>query len=182
MLDVKRAETMKLTFSLTEPGALALIEQFYKDSPSCKRMRNRTRWVLPIVLLPIAFLFILKFGFSLPTVAVFVVATVGWFIFAPSRFDASVRRNAKKMMKESAYAKCFGLSQRPLFRPHRQRLPFEIFHNQKVHPILVPDIMQSADVRMIQAGDGLGLAIEALPQFRIGSEVGGENLDCDCAI
>ena len=100
---------MKLTFSLTEPGALALIEQFYKDSPSCKRMRNRTRWVLPILLLPIAFLFILKFGFSLPTVAVFVVATVGWFIFAPSRFDASVRRNAKKMMKESAYAKCFGL-------------------------------------------------------------------------
>ncbi len=99
---------MKLTFNLNEPEALALTELFYKDSPSHQRIRNRTRWVLPIFLLPIVILFTLQFGFSLPSIVVFAIAIVGWIIIAPRRFDTQIRRYAQNLMKESSYAKSFG--------------------------------------------------------------------------
>ncbi|MCU0714237.1 MAG: YcxB family protein [Pirellula sp.] len=99
---------MKLTFTLSEPEALAMTEQFYRDSASHQKTRNQTRWGLPILLLPILLLFTWQFGFSLPSVAIFLIAMIGWFIVAPHRFDARVRRYAIKQMKESSYAKSFG--------------------------------------------------------------------------
>ncbi len=99
---------MKLNFSLNEPEALALTELFYKDSPSHQRIRNQTRWVLPIFLLPIVVLFTLQFGFSLPSIVVFAIAIVGWIIIAPRRFDTRIRRYAQNMMNESSYGKTFG--------------------------------------------------------------------------
>ena len=99
---------MKLTFTLSEPEALAMTEQFYKESPSHQRIRNRTRWALPILLLPIVLLFTWQFGLDLPSVAVFLTGMIGWFIVAPQRFDAKVRRYAQSQMKESSYAKSFG--------------------------------------------------------------------------
>ncbi len=99
---------MKLTFNLNEPEALALTELFYQDSPSHQRIRNQTRWVLPIFLLPIVILFTMQFGFSLPSIVVFAIAIVGWMIIAPRRFDARIRRYAQNLLKESSFAKSFG--------------------------------------------------------------------------
>ena len=99
---------MKLTFNLNEPEALALTELFYKDSPSHQRIRNQTRWVLPILLLPIVILFTVQFGFSLPSIVVFAIAIVGWIIIAPRRFDKRIRRYAQNVMNESSYGKSFG--------------------------------------------------------------------------
>ena len=41
----------------------------------------------------------------------------------------------------------------------------------------MPDIVQGADVRMIQGCDGARLALEALAERRITTDMGGEDLD-----
>ncbi len=99
---------MTLTFNVSEPETLAMTEQFYKDSPSHQRIRNRTRWSVPLLLLPVMILFTLQFGVSLPSTAVFAIGIIGWFFIAPHRFDARIRRYAINQMKESSYAKSFG--------------------------------------------------------------------------
>ncbi len=98
---------MDLKFTITEPEALAFSEQYYKDSASYRRSRNRTRWSLPILLLPVLALFTYQFGFSLPS-AFFLVATCAWAVIAPKRFDIRVRRYMQKQMVESSYNKTFG--------------------------------------------------------------------------
>jgi len=42
--------------------------------------------------------------------------------------------------------------------------------------------MQDANVRMVQAGDGLGLALKALLQSCIVGKMRGKNLDSDSAV
>ena len=99
---------MILTFNLSEADVLAMSEQYYKDSPSHQRVRNRTRWLLPMILIPMAVVLIGSFGFNWPSFAVLVVAATVWWIVAPRRFDATVSRFAQKQMKESSYSKSFG--------------------------------------------------------------------------
>jgi hypothetical protein len=41
----------------------------------------------------------------------------------------------------------------------------------------VADVVEHANVRMIQTGDRSGFALEALPQLRIVGKLRGENLD-----
>src|SRR5687768_15269564 len=66
----------------------------------------------------------------------------------------------------------------PAFRQLiRQRLAFEILQHEEIDPVLMPDIVQGADVRMIQGCDGASLALEALAERRITTDMGGEDLD-----
>src|ERR1700686_2229976 len=44
------------------------------------------------------------------------------------------------------------------------------------------DVVQRADMRMIQAGYGLGFLIEALPQSWVGGKMRGKNLDGNGAV
>ena len=46
-----------------------------------------------------------------------------------------------------------------------QGLAFQVLHDQVVDAILVADIVQRADVRVVQAGNRLGFAVETLAQF-----------------
>jgi hypothetical protein len=68
------------------------------------------------------------------------------------------------------------------FQTIGERLAFEILHHQKVHAVLRADVVQRADVRMLQAGDCLRLAIQSLLQFRVGGQVRGENFHRDGTI
>lgn len=99
---------MELTFTVSERESLALTEQFYKDSPLHQRARNRTRWTLPLILLPILVVFIAQFGFAVLPTTVFLLGAVGWFLLSPKLFDARVKRYAKQQMRESSYAKSLG--------------------------------------------------------------------------
>ncbi len=63
-----------------------------------------------------------------------------------------------------------------------QRLPFEILQHQKVDAIVMADVEQRADVRMIERRDRARLAVEAFAQLRVGGERGGEDLDRHRAI
>ena len=53
---------------------------------------------------------------------------------------------------------------------------------QEVDPILMSDVMQGADMRMAQRGDGARLALEALPRTLVGAHVRRQYLDRDRAI
>ena len=45
-------------------------------------------------------------------------------------------------------------------QPRPQRLALEQLHHEEERPLMIPDIVQGADVRMVEAGDGLRLALE----------------------
>jgi hypothetical protein len=59
--------------------------------------------------------------------------------------------------------------------PERHR-PFECSFNQLHHQVIRPHVVDLADVRMIEGGDGARLAFEAL------SETPGRDLDGDFAL
>ena len=79
----------------------------------------------------------------------------------------------------------------------RQRLALQVLHHQEVDRMpcvgvprpcrggrrdLGADIMDGADVRVVQAGEGLGLALEPLSQVRIGRDMLRKHLDGNRAI
>lgn len=99
---------MNLTFSVSEPQILAMTKQYYSDSVYHQRLRSRSRWTLPILLLPVMVLFTIQFGFSWSSTAVFLIGMIGGFVIAPKRFDAQVKRYAIQQMQESSYPKSFG--------------------------------------------------------------------------
>src|SRR4029453_7022865 len=68
-----------------------------------------------------------------------------------------------------------------LLQPVVQRLALEILEHEVVGSVLVSDVVQDADVGMVQAGDGPGFALEALAQVLIVGQVLGEDLDRDRA-
>ena len=67
-------------------------------------------------------------------------------------------------------------------QPLRERLALQIFHHQIIISILLTDVVEDADVRMIQAGDGLCFALESLAQFGTISKMRRQNFYCDDSI
>ena len=63
-----------------------------------------------------------------------------------------------------------------------QGLAFEVFHDQEIGPVLVADVMQRADVGVIQRRNSAGFALEALPGIKIGGKMRRQDLDRDGAI
>ena len=100
---------MDLKFTIAEPEMMAFSEQYYRDSASHRRIRNRTRWALPVLLLPILAVFTYQFGFSWTRAAIFVAAAVAWIVIAPQSFDTRVRNYMQRQMLESSYSKVFGV-------------------------------------------------------------------------
>jgi hypothetical protein len=70
--------------------------------------------------------------------------------------------------------------QPPFLEALRQRLPVQILHHQVVNLILMADIVQRVDMRMIQAGEGAGLMLETLARD-IAIEMRSQDLDRDRA-
>jgi hypothetical protein len=60
--------------------------------------------------------------------------------------------------------------------------PFKTFEYQVGGAVVVPNVVQNADVGMRQLGDGAGFALEALAEFGILREMFGEDFDGDVAI
>ena len=71
--------------------------------------------------------------------------------------------------------------QRPLLQPLLERLPLDVLHDQVQGAVLVADVVKGADVRMVQARDGLGLALEALAHVRVARRSRLQHLDRDRA-
>ena len=65
-----------------------------------------------------------------------------------------------------------------LRQPGRQRLAFEIFHDEEVDLVLTPDVIQRADVRMRKGGNGPRFAGETGAHAR-GCDAGRKHFDRD---
>jgi hypothetical protein len=66
--------------------------------------------------------------------------------------------------------------------PRGQRVAFEILQDEIWGAVLVPHVVQRADVRVVELRDGARLAVEALPELRVGGDVRRQHLDGDGAI
>ena len=71
---------------------------------------------------------------------------------------------------------------RPFLEARGQRLAVEMRHDEVVRAVDVPDVVDAADVRMVQRGDGPRLAFETRAQIGIAGDVTRQDLDRDGAI
>jgi hypothetical protein len=63
-----------------------------------------------------------------------------------------------------------------------KRLALEQLHDQEAAAVVPPDVEERADVRVIQRGDGTGLALEAGLRQRIAGSAGRKDLDRDVPV
>ena len=70
----------------------------------------------------------------------------------------------------------------PFASRSRQRLARQVLHHEVGGAVMLADVVQRADVRVVQPGDGLGLALEAGTAVGVGAELGRQDLDGDAAI
>ncbi len=61
-------------------------------------------------------------------------------------------------------------------------VPFDVLHDHEVDAVLAADVVKSADVGVIQAGDGTGFSLESLPDFGMAGYVRRKDFDGDGAI
>ncbi len=71
--------------------------------------------------------------------------------------------------------------QRPGFEPGVQRLPFEQLHHQVAVPVVLADVVDGRDVRMVERRDRARLAFEPPQPVAVGREGGRQDLDRDAA-
>ena len=64
----------------------------------------------------------------------------------------------------------------------RQRLALQVLHHHVAGAILVADVVEHADVRVVQRSHGAGFALEALPEILALGDVFGQDLDGDGAV
>ena len=72
--------------------------------------------------------------------------------------------------------------QRAPLQPLGQRVPLQVLHDQEVDPVLLTDVVERANVRVVQAGDGLRLALEPLLEIGVRGDMLGEDFDGDRAV
>ncbi len=68
----------------------------------------------------------------------------------------------------------------PFLEPRGERLALEVRHDEEVRAVGFADVVDAADVRMIERSDRARLALEA--QIGIAGNLGREDLDRDAAI
>ena len=71
---------------------------------------------------------------------------------------------------------------RAFFQTIGESFTLEIFHDDVANAVLFADVVELADVGMIQGRDGAGFAFEACVRFGFFGEMFGENLDGDGAV
>ena len=67
--------------------------------------------------------------------------------------------------------------QRTFLEPPREALALDVLHDEEVHPTLAADVVESADVGMIEARDRARLAVEALAQLGAAGGLRVQDLD-----
>ena len=63
-----------------------------------------------------------------------------------------------------------------------QRLAVEMRHDEKADVVRFTDVVDRADVRMVERGDGAGLAFEPRARIGIGGDLGRQDFDRDRAV
>jgi len=75
------------------------------------------------------------------------------------------------------------IGRQPAFpQPLGEGFALQILHDEEIDAVLMADVVERTDVRMAQAGDGLGFALEALAGLWAEGKMRGENFDGDGAV
>src|SRR5208282_1276187 len=90
--------------------------------------------------------------------------------------------HGKRVCDGDADLEDFAHGQGAFAKALRQRLAFEKLHDQKIDSVLRTDVVELADGRMVERGNGAGLAFEALLQLGRSRKMTGEDFYCDLAI
>src|SRR4030095_3075399 len=77
---------------------------------------------------------------------------------------------------------CLTQRNRTLRNSRGKRLAVKIFHHQILEIILAANVVENADMRMIEGGNSLGFPFESLSKLGPVRKVCSENLDCDLAV
>jgi hypothetical protein len=67
--------------------------------------------------------------------------------------------------------------ERTFRQPLGQRFALQVLHHQEIDSVLMSDVVEDADVRMIQSGDRPRFAVEALAHVGPTGKVCGQHLD-----
>jgi hypothetical protein len=65
-----------------------------------------------------------------------------------------------------------------LFKAHGERLAVEMGHDQVVSAVDRADIVDAADVGMVECGNGARFTLEASPRVAVARELGRKDFDC----
>jgi hypothetical protein len=87
-------------------------------------------------------------------------------------------RHCKRFSDGNPNLQSFVQRQSALTKALRQSFSFEKFHHEITGAVLRSNVVELANVRMIQGRDGPGLAFHALLQLRRRRKMRNENLDC----
>ena len=72
--------------------------------------------------------------------------------------------------------------QASFFQTLLERLPIDILHNEVMNPVLFANVVERADVRVVQAADGLSFALESFTQIRAVGQMLREDFDRNRAV
>ncbi len=72
-----------------------------------------------------------------------------------------------------ATRKCLVERQRATFEPLGQRLALQVLHHQKVGVLLPADVVERADIGMVECRDRFGFALEPLTYVWVGRDMRG---------
>src|SRR5579863_3133583 len=72
--------------------------------------------------------------------------------------------------------------ERTFINPRGQSFTFDVLHHEEIGAVLRADIVERADVRMVQRGDSPRFALKALARFRRFGKMLGQNFDGDGAV
>src|SRR5205085_6070634 len=96
--------------------------------------------------------------------------------------DSFAVRAVERRRDLDAVAKDLIERQRSFAQSIGERFAVEELHDEKVHAVVEANVVQRADVRMIELRDRLRLALEADAQLRVGGELSRQNLNGDAAV
>jgi hypothetical protein len=99
---------MTLSFLFNKEAVLAFSEQYLKGSSTHQKARNKAQWLLPMILMSLLILVSLGSGVEISSIVIYGGASLLWYFCYPKQFDASMRKQARKLMEESSYEKSYG--------------------------------------------------------------------------
>ena len=76
--------------------------------------------------------------------------------------DSLAMRGVESTGNLDGDAEGFFDGQRPFAEACFEGFPFEVFHDEEVGGVFAPDVVEGADMGVIETGDGAGFALEAL--------------------
>jgi hypothetical protein len=99
---------MKLAYDFNLEDWSSFQRFHYSTSPSCRRMRNMGRILLPVAVLLLITSQFLRRRFDPVYFGIFATFSIVWFILYPRWFDAKIIRRSTQFLKEGNTDSMFG--------------------------------------------------------------------------